>query len=272
MISIVVVYNDRSLFDAMLGASLARQLQAHELIALDNTTGRFPSAAAALNEGGRRALGDFLLFAHQDVSFESNAWLEQAEHLLRGMADIGIAGVAGTRAAADRADPFILTNIEHSDPPHRVGHQAITAAVSVATVDECAFFVPRAVFERFPFDEHACDGWHLYAVDYSLTVRAAGLLVYAIPLPLYHRSGGAYMRLMGVTTLEGTYFRGLKRLVEKHRDRYDTIPTTCGTWSTRRGLFLQRFPPADVLRSVAGWARQRWRDVVHGSHHRVNTP
>lgn len=252
MISVVSVFNDRAVFHAMLGASLAVQREPFQLVAIDNTGGAYRSAASALNAGARQASGDYLLFAHQDVRFSSPSWLGDAERLLRGLPDLGVAGVAGARAGPP-GERVIVSNIEDSDPPQRDQHVGLSAPEPVETVDECAFFVPRAVFERLPLDDRTCDGWHLYAVDYSLSARERGLRAYALPLALYHRSGGAVVRFMGYATFEGAYFRALGRVLRKHGERVVTVPTTCGTWSARRSLLLQRFPPRLVARAVGQW-------------------
>jgi GT2 family glycosyltransferase len=257
MISVITVYDDASLFEAWLRRSLDRQRAPFELIALDNRSGQYSSAARALNDGGRRARGDHLFFAHQDVSFESPDWLGEAEAYLKEIPDAGIAGVAGARPAGDAAQRVILSNIEDSIPPQRADHLPIGEPEPVETVDECAFFVPRRVFARSGFDERTCRGWHLYAVDYALSVRRIGLKVYVLPLPLRHRSGGAIVEFMGLATYEGAYFRTLRRLLRKHRGTGDFIYTTCGVWSTRRSLLAQRFPPRAVARAVRGWIARR---------------
>jgi hypothetical protein len=263
MISVVTVFNDQDLFNAMLGASVARQAGDVELVALDNRGGRYASAAAALNEGARRARGDLLFFAHQDVSFEGDAWLADAARQLEQLRGWGVAGVAGARPGTSGAasDRVILSNIKDSVPPQRAGHVPLSEPMRVETVDECAFFVPSSVLARFGFDERVCDGWHLYAVDFSLTVRAAGLDAFAIPLPLYHRSGGRTVRVAGFSTYENAYFRVLRRVLRKHRARYARVPTTCGTWSTRRSVLLQRFPPRQVRHALAAWVRGTQRSV-----------
>jgi hypothetical protein len=256
MISVVFAYNDRRLADDLILASLARQRTPHEVIAIDNTTGRFASAAAALNYGASQAAGDLLLFAHQDVRIDDPDWLAAAAAWLAPLADAGVAGVAGARPIGDTGR-VVLSNITDSDPPQREGHRAIAAPERVDTVDECAFFVPRPVFDRFRFDERTCDGWHLYAVELSLSGASAGLGVYVLPLPLHHRSGGATIRVLGLTTYEDAYFRTLAKVIAKHSPRHDRFATTCGTWSTRRSLFLQRYPPALVRQAMRGWVRER---------------
>jgi len=263
MISVIVVYNDLSQFETMLRVSLDRQHRPFELIALDNRQGRFTSAANALNVGGRQARGDFLFFAHQDVRFESEGWLEDAERYLRGLPDLGIAGLAGARGSNNDSHRVIVTNIEHSEP-RPTGHQVLQEVEVVETVDECAFFVPKDVFERFGFDERTCNHWHLYAVDLSLTLHEAGLRAYVLPLPLYHRSSGAIVRLMGFATFEPAYFRTLRNVIRKHRARFDRLHTTCGSWSTRKSVLLQQIPPRVLSSAICAWAIRRLRRAIAG--------
>jgi hypothetical protein len=91
--------------------------------------------------------------------------------------------------------------------------------------------VPADVFERLRFDETVCDDWHLYAVDYCLSVRRLGLFAYAVPGLTLHRSGGQ---------VSAGYFRTLEKVVEKHRDSFDRIVTTCDVWTTRGPRFWNR--------------------------------
>ena len=265
MISVIVVYNDVSQFETMLRVSLDRQHRPFELIALDNRQGRFTSAASALNVGGRQAHGQFLFFAHQDVRFESEGWLEEAEGYLHGLPDLGIAGVAGARVSLnDRERVIVVTNTENSEPPRPAGHQVLQEPEVVDTVDECAFFVPKHVFDHFGFDERTCNQWHLYAVDLSLTLHGAGLRAYALPLPLYHRSKGAIMRFMDFVTYEPAYFRALRRVIRKHRAGFERLPTTCGSWSTRKSVLLQQIPPRVLGSAICAWATRRLRRAIAG--------
>ena len=67
MISIVCVYNNKEILNKYLIKSLESQTEDYELILLDNTQNKFNSAAKALNNGGRKAKGDYIMFVHQDV-------------------------------------------------------------------------------------------------------------------------------------------------------------------------------------------------------------
>lgn len=95
MISIVVVYNNEKTLNRILLESLKDQKAEHELILIDNTQKKYKSAAEALNFGGKKAKGKYIMFTHQDIELEDNSWLENVEALLNKLNHLGIAGVAG---------------------------------------------------------------------------------------------------------------------------------------------------------------------------------
>lgn len=78
MISVVCVYNNEKTLKSVLLESLERQTVEYELITLDNRDGRFKSAAEALNYGGAKAKGDYIMFVHQDMWLGTDSWLEDA--------------------------------------------------------------------------------------------------------------------------------------------------------------------------------------------------
>ncbi|GAH67636.1 unnamed protein product, partial [marine sediment metagenome] len=82
MISIVVVYNNKRILNDILLKSLKKQTAKFELIALDNTKGKFKSAAEALNQGGKNANGKYIMFVHQDIELDSDLWLKEVEKFL----------------------------------------------------------------------------------------------------------------------------------------------------------------------------------------------
>ena len=95
MISVICVYNDDWILQNYLLKSLSEQKAGFELITIDNGENRFASAAEALNYGGRKATGDYLLFVHQDVDLCSDSWLDSTENVLDTIPNLGVAGVAG---------------------------------------------------------------------------------------------------------------------------------------------------------------------------------
>jgi len=95
MIAIVCVYNDERVLADFLLDSLSRQTVHYELITIDNTENQFTSAAQALNFGGRKAHGKYIMFVHQDIRLCSIEWMRDAERMLESLPNLGVAGIAG---------------------------------------------------------------------------------------------------------------------------------------------------------------------------------
>ena len=239
--SVICVYNDKKTLEHYLLKNLRSQTVDYELILLDNTDGRYKSAAEALNYGGKKAKGKYLIFVHQDVDLCSGTWLERAQKILDSLPNLGIAGVAGTDERD--SDAITKTIIKHGDPPRLAGRERIQKPEKVWTVDECLIIIPKSMFNILQFDENVCDDWHLYAADYCLSVRKLGLDVYVIPMFVYHKSTGSnkgYLQtILTLGHLPESYYRTLEKLLKKHKD-YERIYVHGCVWSTKYPLILQR--------------------------------
>ncbi len=227
MISIICVYNNKNILENYLLKSLKNQTVKFEFIGIDNTKGQFKSAAEALNYGGGQAKGEYLMFVHQDVDLSSNTWLEEVKKILDKLSNLGIAGIAGK--SEDEGE--VITNIKHDNPPRLAGKIQIKKPTKVQTVDECLMIIPKSVFNKLRFDEDTCDNWHLYAVDYCLSVKRLGFDSYVMPIFVYHKSSGYSM--------SEKYFVTLKKVLKKHKSCYNKIYTTMGDWSTRYPLNIK---------------------------------
>jgi GT2 family glycosyltransferase len=225
MFSIICVYNNKKILDEWLLRSISTQTKEFELILLDNTRNKFKSASEALNSGGRFAKNDYLIFVHQDIDFLADIWLEKAEEFLKLIPDLGIAGVAGTTKEG------IISNIEHGDPPILAGNIQTIQIEPVQTLDECLLIIPKPIFDVLQFDEKVCDDWHLYGVDYCLTVKKMGYGVYVLPMTLYHKSSGQ--------SLSKSFFKVLNKIQKKWREDFRIIYTTTGDWMTFKPLYFQ---------------------------------
>ena len=219
MISIICIYYNQKVLDDNLLKSLETQSTDYELILLDNTNNKYNSAVEAINYGTKKAKGDFLMFVHPDVNILSDRWLENVEKTLLSLKDLGLAGVAGF----PEDGKGIVSNIKDGCPPKDVGIH-IDKPVEVQTVDECLFIIPKSVIENVHFDGITIPDWHLYAVDYCLNVKRAGLKVYTLPCEIYHVSRAH--------SFSGDYYTTLKKIIKKYGSSHDKIYTTCGVWST----------------------------------------
>jgi hypothetical protein len=244
MISIVCPFRNRGILESWLLKSLRTQTARCEIITIDTARHGFSSAAQALNFGGRQARGKYIIFVHQDVDLVSTSWLEDAEALLDSIPNLGIAGVVGSAEGGDSVSERIRNVIAHGDDRELIGNP-ISAPVPVQTLDELLLIIPRKVFQMYQFDEHTCDGWHLYGADYCLSMVATGKGVYVIPMYVIHKSKGASAGKLAFIInfgLSREYYRTLRRLLTKHKDHFVWIYTTpgYGKWKTTELLFSQR--------------------------------
>ncbi len=249
MFSIISVYHNKEILEKNLLKSLKDQSTNYELILVDNTRGRFKSATEALNYGVKQIKSDskYIIFVHQDVDLSSNTWLEDVERMLDSIPNLGIAGVAGRKD-----EKGIMTIIKHGSPLKLAGEIYIDKPTKVQTLDECLVIIPKSIFEMLQFDEKTCNNWHLYGVDYCLSCKRLGFGVYAIPAFIYHRSGDLSKSLFNKNKIQiikslgplpEPYYRTLKKVLNKHKNYFKWIYTTCGNWSTSYPLILQRIWP-----------------------------
>jgi len=111
VISVVCVYNNKTILEDCLLKSLHVQTTEYELILVDNTEGRFKSASKALNFGAGNAKGKYVMFVHQDIDLCSNSWFNDIEKMLDSITNLGIAGVAGKKD-----EKGVMTIIKHDTP------------------------------------------------------------------------------------------------------------------------------------------------------------
>lgn len=221
MITVICVHNNQKILEDKLLNSLKKQNTRYELILVDNTTGKYKSAAEALNYGARKATNDFLMFVHQDVDLSYPNCLKDIEGMVEDLDDLGVAGVAGYCETDGK--PVMYSNIKDGYPPKDVGLN-LDHPIEVQTVDECLFIVARSLFKELEFDETTCPDWHLYGADYCLDTKKLGKIVYVLPLKIYHASR--------TESFSKTYYTTLKNIVKKHGSEYKTINTSCGIWRT----------------------------------------
>lgn len=228
MMSVIAVYNNRTLLEDKLLSSLRKQSTEYELILVDNRSGNYRSAAEALNYGAQKATNDYLMFVHQDVDLVYPECIMDVEGIVEDLDNVGVAGVAGYTETSGKH--VMYSNIKDGYPPEDVGVN-LDYPMEVQTVDECLFVVSRSMFNELKFDETTCPDWHLYGADYCLDTKKLGKIVYVIPLSIYHASR--------TESFSENYYTTLKNVVKKHGREYKTIDTSCGIWRTGRvGLGL----------------------------------
>jgi hypothetical protein len=220
MLSVVCVYNNTEIYKKYLKKSLDMQENCDfELIEIDNNRSNYRSASEALNAGGMKAKGDFILFVHQDVCFSEASTLHQIEQMCLSE-DFGIAGVAGASSKDGRH--CVLSNIVQGPDKTRNYMVSIDTAADCDTLDECLLIIPHDIFVLFPF-RYTGDVWHLYGTEYALRMHDNQKRVVVMPVKLWHRSEG--------DSINHSYFVTLQKICRQYR-HLKAIYTIFGKYHT----------------------------------------
>lgn len=229
-IALVCCYNNAKMYKEILKNSLSKQKNIdYELIGVDNSDGKFPSAAAAINYGIGKTDSNYVIVVHQDFEFINENALVKFLQYSKQFNDNDILGVAGAILDnnAKILKKFIGRNrIIYSsliDSTNRV-----TGFKKVESLDECCFGFKRSFWEKYPFDEIACNKWDLYAVDMCLEAYRNNGGAYVISISSLHHSGG---------NITKNFYESLKKLMKKYRNDRKKIITTCVVCDTKHPDF-----------------------------------
>lgn len=245
-VSIVCVFNAPDVRRDCLDRSietLRHQVRDVDYIPVDNTSGAFGAAGAALNHGVRLAKHDYVVFVHQDVYLHSLVALEVAAGILAADSGFGVLGACGVDASG-----AVVGRIR--DRISLLGEPVVVPR-EVDSLDEVLFMAPRSLLIEHKLSEDSELAWHAYAVEYGLRVRALGRQVGVASLPLTHNS---------LTT-------NLARLDRAHaaiaRSYPDLLPvwTTCGRITEDTSRTTKRRP----LFAAHRW-RYRWLAAAPRAH------
>lgn len=242
MITVVVVYNNEKILNEILLKSLENQIAKFELIKVNNTKNKYKSAAEALNYGAKKVQGKYIMFIHQDVELDSEAWLKTAEAYLDKIPNLGIAGVAGMSNKGKNREDRTRGYINNCG---NIWGSPLEKPEEVQTLDELLLIVPKMVFDKLQFDEKNFNYWHYYGADFCLSLREMGLKSYVIPLFVYHKSPLTNRKRLLIYQ---------KRLYNKHRKNFTHIFTTTGVINAselkNKAIKKILYPPYKILLRV----------------------
>jgi hypothetical protein len=214
--SIVICYNSLGQYEKAIGYIDTQSIREDiEIVGIDNTDKRFPSAAKALNSGASAAMGEIVVFMHQDLYLIERDAIEKIYLRLVSMNKPTLLGVAGYL----HNEGEVIYNLYEGEKRIRRSKRFDAEELYVVeTVDECFVACKKEVWERYHFDEDTCDDWHFYAVDlsYQIALDAGTVVVY--PLALWHYS-------RGVKSEE--FYIGLCKMCRKYRGKLKRINSTC---------------------------------------------
>lgn len=210
-LSFVIPSIDATKF-AAVRASIAARFDGvpHEIVGIHD--GR--SMAEALNRGGARARGDWLVFCHDDITFVAHDFAARLKACLEHHDLVGVAGT--TRMAGPSITwagaPHVHGWITHVRPDGALRPSIAGARTGVIPgaegLDGVFLAMRRATFERIRFDASTFDGWHGYDLDFSLRAARAGLsCAIATDLTLTHASYGSF---------DQAYARYARAFCDKH--------------------------------------------------------
>jgi hypothetical protein len=149
----------------------------HEIVGIHDAS----SLCEGYNRGAQRAIGDILVFSHDDIEIVTPDF---AVKLLSYLDCFDLIGAAGTTQLVGPAWVY-------SGWPHIHGqvafHNTVTGKLivqcyglngtctpNVQAMDGVFLATRREVFERVCFDQFNFDGWHLYDVDFTFSAYLAG--------------------------------------------------------------------------------------------------
>ena len=175
----------------------------------------FASAGAAYNAGIRQAVGDILVFAHQDVYLppEWDSQLAAAiSHLSQSDPNWAVLGVFGITRESRPHGYIYCTGLE------KVLGQSFSQPVPGTSLDEVVLVLRGSA--GLAFDEQL-PGFHLYGTDLCLEAQRRGLGSYIVPAFCIHNTAG-------MKFLPRAFWRGYFYLRRKWRVRLP-IRTPCTT-------------------------------------------
>jgi len=187
-LSLICVYNQKDTLEQCLLKGLKIQTITPEIILMDNTQNKYSSAVAALQAGANIATGDYFVFVHQDIEFLTPTIVEEIISFFdQGYKFIGSSGVK-------KFDPKMVSNVftKTFDPKYPANSltRRFTTPTLVETVDECLFGMDTETYKKIGLNLELCDNWHMYAVEACYHAKLLKTKVYALPLKLFHKSGG----------------------------------------------------------------------------------
>ena len=236
MISLICCTNNLKTYEEMLLNSLKAQNVEYEVVLINNEDKQYSSASSALNAGAKLAKGEYLVFVHQDITFQDPSFLM---NIIKHIDNLnGIVGVAGSLE-----EKGVVTNLRQGAQKQLGGELTLSEPMKVQTLDEVLIACHRSVYELVKFDEVTCDDWHLYGVDFCLSAAEKGIKSFVVPDEIYHKSSGK---------ISLGYALSLRKVLKKHRKTFNKIYTTCSISSTK---------PLRATQYVAGLI---WDHVIIG--------
>lgn len=220
-VSVIICYTNTELMKEVSGyIKLQNIAEEVEIVGIDNRENIFSSSAKALNFGADKAIGEVLVFMHQDVILEDPDSLRYIYDYLIARDNLTFVGIAGAQK-----EPHLVCSAITETRERIVRYaKTINEPTKVETLDECLLAITSKDFQNNRFDEKTCDNWHFYGVDLSLSISLKGGDIVCLPINAVHLSKGS---------LNKGYYKSLKKVIKKYNKKIDYIYTTCGAFKVK---------------------------------------
>ncbi len=218
-ISLISVYNNVEKMREMVDSAKKQCDVNIDYVLLDNTDFKFKSAAKALNYGIKKAVGEVVVFLHQDIIFLDPNQLSLIFDFAVENKNV-IFGAAGVKSKAGPPprDSSILSSMYGGKGKNK--YNTADKPTTCFTLDECLIACHRECLTNLSFDEVNCDGWHLYGADLCLQANLdPKLCVMVIPMNVWHKSNG---------NADRSYYKTQNKLAKKYYKKYKIINSTNG--------------------------------------------
>lgn len=221
LMSLICCYNNKNVLDEFVIASLQKSMNTdYEFIDIDNRDNRFSSIAKAYNYGLSKAHGEWIMFCHQDIAFESD-FLDKISSFLENETEKRdrIYGFAGIEKSG-----VVYSNIQRKDSKKYIIRRQLTEPTYVFSLDECCFIISRDYIDELGgFDENACDNWHMYCVELCVRCLQQGGNVICIPETIYHKTGSSDTSVL----LDSDFLKTFYKVAKKYREDYPVLYAPC---------------------------------------------
>ena len=211
----------------------------YELCVIDNSRNEY-NIFTAYNEGVRRAKGNILLFAHDDVvKYHTQNWGKNVEMHFAEDEKLGLIGVTGThfwpKCPSEWSCNMVHSGgcVQNVDGEVEVFNdmeffQEGKTIVEAVAVDGMWFCIRACLFSQIHFDCETFSGWHYYDMDICFQVRKVGFNVGIVSdITIEHTSWG---------TWNNVWIAAAKSFFEKWKD---VLPQVAGVDMDEREIGIR---------------------------------
>lgn len=221
MISVICCFNDLEKYNSICKPSIEMQKDIiFEIKAIDNTLGKYKSAAVALNCAIMSARYDYIVCVHQDFCFSNDDALNEIYTFLKEHDNNCIIGNAGAILNSSSDALHKLIGRDRKIVSYLDGNKKLRSkqAEEVDSIDECFFAFRKILWDDHHFDESSCFSWDLYSVEMCLYSKIQGGSLFILPIEGKHLSYGH---------LTTNYYLSLYKVSKKYKNKIKYIATTC---------------------------------------------